>query len=498
MALTTRVSEHPSRDTRSILGRILGNTGAQAAADIFGKLAVLVTYALVARDLGAVPLGQLTLALSIAVLMQLGGLGTDPLIAREVARDRARLPELLWNVLGLKLALGGLIALAVVLAALLGDFGPELRLLLILMAVSGVIDLAATTLAWVLRGLEEMVPVAKSLFVQRLVMAVLAIAALLILDGGIVLVGAAYLIGSVAGAGFLIVQLTRRHLWAAAHFSAVRARSIAVESLPLAATAFLSTALARFDTLLLAALSTLAVVGMYGAAYRLIESTFFIGWAFGTALFPMLSRLGPDTRPTLARVFEVGARVSLAGMLPVGAVFILFPAPLIELVYGPAFGAAIEPTRWLGIVAALNGVASLAMFALAARNLRRPILWICAAALTVNVVLNVALIPSYGATGAAIAMAAANVVLGLAGLWVAARNIGPVSIVRLGSLTTIAFAAMASARFLLGESWLGLVAGLVAYGGVLMIAHHQLFGHDTRLVLTWFRHRSSTPGEKGY
>jgi O-antigen/teichoic acid export membrane protein len=479
-----------SHNPGPVVRRVSSNTAAQAAADVLGKLAVLGIYAVVARQLGAVAVGQLTFALSVSVLLIVAGLGTDPLIAREIARDRKNVRELLWPVLSLKFMSGGLAAIAIVVVALVGSFGPELRLTLILIAISGLIDLLAATLAWVLRGLEEMVPAGTSQVIQRLIMAAIAIGAMLAFHAGVVAVAVAYVVGSAAGAAFLVVQLSRRHLWPAPSFSLRRAREVAIESLPLAAGAVLSTVLARLDAILLAAMATLAVVGTYGAAYRLIESTFFIGWAFGAALFPMLSRLGPDTQPSLARVFDVGARVSLAGMLPVGAIFVLFPAPVIGLIYGPGFEMAIEPTRWLGIVAAVNGFASLALFALLARDLKGAIVRVCLTALIVNLILNLALIPVYGATGAAIAMAAANLVLAVMPTWIAVRDIGPIHAWRLIALTAIAFGVMAGARFLLGETWLGLAVGLVAYGGGLILAHHWLFPGDTRLVLAWLRQRA--------
>jgi O-antigen/teichoic acid export membrane protein len=291
------------------------------------------------------------------------------------------------------------------------------------------------------------------------------------------------------GAGYLARQLFTRRLWPAAAFSPRQALQVAIDSLPLAASGVLSTLLARLDALILAAMATLTAVGIYGAAYRLIEGTFFIGWAFGAAMFPMLSRLEKDSQPSLNRVFSLGARISLAGMFPAGAVFIVFPAPLIDLVYGSQFDAAVVTTRWLGLVAAVNGLASFGIFALLARNLKGAMVRSCGLALVVNVILNLALIPLYGANGAAIAMAAANVVLAAVALGIAIRHIGPVSGVRVAALTAVPFALMAGTRMLLGETWPGLIVGLAAYGVGLLLAHHWLFRGDTHIVRDWIRTR---------
>ena len=475
------------------LRRVSANTAAQGVADVAAKLAVLLTYAVVARELGTVAVGELTFAISLSVLVVIAGLGMDPLVGREVARDPGNTRDLLWHVLGLKLMLAVVAVVPIVLVALIGEYTPALRLTLLLIALSATIDLLAGTLAWILRGRERMVPVGIGQVIQRFTLTLIAVGTLLLLGAGVVAVGVAYVVGSVVGAGYLVIQLVRHGLWSAPTFSPRRATEVAVESLPLAAGTILSTALARLDAILLTAMTTFAVVGIYGAAYRLIEGTFFVGWALGAALFPMLSRLDANSTPSLDRVFSIGARVCLAGTFPAGAVFILFPTPLIHLVYGAEFSSAIDATRWLGIVAGVNGLASFGVFALLARDLKGSIVRVCAAALLVNLVVNLILIPPLGATGAAIAMAAANIVLTASATAIAAREIGSLSAVRTMGLTAFAFGLMALSWLLLGETWLGMLVGLVAYAAGLAVGHHFLFGSDTQLVREWLRARRAGP-----
>ena len=52
----------------------------------------------------------------------------------------------------------------------------------------------------------------------------------------------------------------------------------------------------RIDTVMLAAYESDAVVGNYGAAYRLFESTLFLSWAVGAAVYPVYSRRSGERR----------------------------------------------------------------------------------------------------------------------------------------------------------------------------------------------------------
>ena len=47
-----------------------------------------------------------------------------------------------------------------------------------------------------------------------------------------------------------------------------------------------------------------AVVGQYGAAYKLLETTAFFSWAVNVAVLPSLSRLSPTTSPTVGFVYQ--------------------------------------------------------------------------------------------------------------------------------------------------------------------------------------------------
>ena len=57
----------------------------------------------------------------------------------------------------------------------------------------------------------------------------------------------------------------------------------------------------RADVLLLAALASDAVVGIYGSAYRLFEATTFIDVALAGAFTAMYTYLGHDTTPRWRR-----------------------------------------------------------------------------------------------------------------------------------------------------------------------------------------------------
>jgi O-antigen/teichoic acid export membrane protein len=144
-----------------------------------------------------------------------------------------------------------------------------------------------------------------------------------------------------------------------------------------------------------------------------------------------------------ARAFASAKRLlPKVGMLSAAGLVPLWVAAgwAIPTFYGPRFDAAVLPTRIILVGLMLDGVAGLigGFF----YGVGRPGLNSCAMAvgLAVTVVLDVLLIPSHAATGAAIASAVAYTVTGLALIWFfwrlqARRTAGPPRARRMAAAT---------------------------------------------------------------
>src|SRR3954471_8688502 len=105
---------------RSAPGRVATNPIARAAGEGAAKAASLAFYVVMARELGTHGYGSYVFALALTGTLLIGsGFGTDELIARQVARDRADAGRYLSNVTALKTVTAAgllLVAMGVVFA----------------------------------------------------------------------------------------------------------------------------------------------------------------------------------------------------------------------------------------------------------------------------------------------------------------------------------------------------------------------------------------------
>jgi O-antigen/teichoic acid export membrane protein len=170
----------------------------------------------------------------------------------------------------------------------------------------------------------------------------------------------------------------------------------------------------RLDFVILSALTGPAVLGVYAIASKFAELLRVLTMAITYVLYPAYARDGRRRAAARAR-----STIPRAGLLTAGAAGVLWlSAPtLIPAVYGPAFANAVLPARIVLVGLALEGTAAVITAFLYGAG--RPGLNSCAmaAGLVVTVALDLALISSFGAVGAAIASATAYATASLALLW---------------------------------------------------------------------------------
>jgi O-antigen/teichoic acid export membrane protein len=458
------------------------NTAVQVLGDTAGKLISLAFYVVLARELGPDGFGLFTFGLSLALLVVTpAGFGIDTIVAREIARDRQTMHRLVWNALAMKAAFGVLAVAITTGIALVGGYGGSAPLVVALLAVAAFVELMAKTLYSVFLGLEDMRPPSAALLLQRIATALFGIAAVLA-GAGVITVAALYLAGVV-----LAFSWTARRVAVRARprrsFDAAAGRSLLLTSLPSGINVLLSTVLFRVDMLILSLLVGTVAVGLYGAAYRLLESTLVLSYAVAVAMLPTLSRLSRSSVPSLADAYESAAKVIAITLVPVGCVFALFAGALMDTLYGPEYATAESALRLLGGAAALYGVSHLGLYVLIAQSRQRTIPWITAGVVVLNVSLNLLLIPRFSIDGAALVTSLSELTLAVLMTAAALRVTGPLSARRVLVGPLAGAGAMGAAALVAGTGLGGLAVALLAYTLTVFLVERRLHPGDLRLLV---------------
>lgn len=201
---------------------------------------------------------------------------------------------------------------------------------------------------------------------------------------------------------FVLLRLTRPHRSRPRY----RVRELFTFSAVSWLSSLASSAQTWTGTLILGALATAGQVGLYNVATRVtVLATFFLG-PFATSFAPMIADLYQRNElERLRRLYAVVTGWTLRLSLPAFVVVILFPEELLS-VFGSEFGGGAAVTVLLAVGQLLNVAGGPNGYMLVMSG--RPVFTMAnnLAALALNVVLNLMLIPRFGLLGAGIAFAA--------------------------------------------------------------------------------------------
>lgn len=379
------------------------NAAMLAVSELVGKVGTLAYTVLAARALTTEAYGAFAYAVSVALILQsLPTWGFDTYLVQKASADRSRLQQLVSRSLSGKLLLMIPAFLLGGVAVSIGRPSGEAVLALWLVIAATALDTVGDTGRNAATASQRLVGISIALSVNRLVTAGLAVLAI-VLGGGLVGIAAAYLVGSLGGLVVTAIAVARLGVRLRPERPRLRLIwSLMKDSWAIGVLGLFGLLLFRVDAVLLELLQGDDAVGVYAVAYRLVETVMFIAWAAARAIFPVMSA---DTRGDRLRSLTEQAVGTVAVFyLPFAAIALVEGGSVIDLLFGDGYGAASTAAlAWLAPAPLLFAVGYLANHVLLSVERSRTSLVITVGVTVLNATLNLALIPSMSASGAAIA-----------------------------------------------------------------------------------------------
>lgn len=386
----------------SAVRRTAGNAAALVAAYVVGRGLAFVAVVVAARLVGTEAFGTYGTAAALAVMASLvSTLGMVPLLVREMARRPDRAAG--WLAAADRVKHGSNVLMLGVLWWVAGpvlDLEPTaVAATLLLGAGYAVGSYAENRLAWS-RAVERMSLVTWASTVYGVATGLAGIAAIAS-TGSVVVFCGAPVVGQAAVLAFLRLRLP-------GSLREGRARPGQVGELvrsvvPFATGFVFLTLFYKVDVLLLEHWRSRDEVGLYVAAYRFVDLSHALALAAVGAVYPSLARRaggGDEARAGTGR--RVG-ELSLLAWAPVGAAIFLAREAAVVSVFGGEYAGAVPILAFLAPAIPVLAFNLYAAHLLGAADRMRWMVGVFAAGLALKVGLDVWLIPTRGAPGAALA-----------------------------------------------------------------------------------------------
>ena len=190
--------------------------------------------------------------------------------------------------------------------------------------------------------------------------------------------------------------------------------AVILSVLPFAMTLFFMSIHIRLDGFLLERLHSNGAheAGIYASAFRLLDASNMVGYLIASFFMPFVARLWSEGKPLQETVLQT-RHLQLMFAVTIAAITVMLARELQEILYHRADAYGIRILRWC--LPALIGYALMQVYGtvMTATGAIVSFCYLNFVAVTINVMMNLFLIPRYGAFGCCISALCSQLFLGL-------------------------------------------------------------------------------------
>lgn len=456
----------------SVIRKVVKNSIFGVVSEAVSGALLFVAFLLAARYLGTARFGVFSYILALVGVFQLiADFGLTNIVVREIARAPDSAPRVIGAVKPLAWMFS-LVTLAVIV--FFGYLFAKSNAEFWATAFMGMAVLAtfhSVLYGSVCRAFEEMGYNAAGNASHKILLLGLVVVVTQT-DLGLVGLAAAYVIANCAQWMFFYLIVRTRYFrvrWQADWRYCIH---LLREAFPVGAAMVLRRLTLHLDTLLLTVFSTSIAVGLFNAAYKIVQMVDMIPFTLSIPLFPPLSRLAEESHAKMFAAVNHALRIFFLLAIPLACWLWLCAPFVLSWTFGADYIDAVEILRILAVAVVFLFPTSLFIYAFSAAGRQKLYTLSAAICLATNAILDLALIPGYGAIGAAIATLSAEAMFFLGGALLLRRLGARVPYLEL-FWKPLAATALASLVLVWGVQDATLVAIMVStigYGAVYLIA----------------------------
>lgn len=388
----------------SIVKRVVKNSLVGVVAEALSGGLTFVVLIISARYLGAKDFGTFSYILAIVGIFQLiADFGLTNIVVREVAKAPATAHLLIGAVKPLAWFFSLLTFFIIAWIAYMSFQSHEEQYSMALMGVAVLATFHSVLYGSVCRGFEEMGFNALGNVLHKIVLLALVLGASQY-DLGMLGLAEAHAAANWLQWMFFYLVVSARYFRIRWHVDWAYCRHLLLEAFPVGIAMVLRRVTMHLNTLLLTLFTNPTSVGLFNAAYKVVQMVDMIPFTLSIPLYPPLARLAAESSAKMYVAMGHALRAFLIVAVPLACWMCVFAQHIMDWTFGGAYQEATSTLRFLSVVVVFLFPTSLFVYAFSAIRKQRLYALTTAFSLITNAILGVALVPYYGVSGIVVAI----------------------------------------------------------------------------------------------
>ncbi len=385
----------------SLPRRIAYNAIFTSLAKIFGTFLSLVSIGFITRYLGKEGFGDYSTVLAFfAFFSAIADLGLYAISTREISRPESDEESILGNVFAIRLTVSFLIILISPILIFAFPYPGNVKIGVVLAASAYFFASGYSVLIGLFQKRLAMDKVAIGEFLGKVVQLSVVVLAVKSNFGFLAIISS--LLFNMLVSFAVIYLFSRKYTAFSLCFDWLAWRKFLKESYPVGISAIIVFAYFKLDTILLSILKTNADVGIYNAAYKVVENIAFFPAMFVGLVMPIMSRYIFHERAKFEKVADKTFKIFLILSIPLVIGSIFFAKNIIALIGGTGYEESVLVLEILSFAMAFIFFGNFFTNVIIAGNQQRKLIAILSFCAVFNVSLNLLLIPKFSYNGAAL------------------------------------------------------------------------------------------------
>lgn len=370
------------------------------------RLLKLILFIYAARILGATEYGKFAFALAfISLFGVFQDLGISTIIIREFSREEEKDKEREKEIHSL-ISLEFLLSFGTFILILFSSFfitvEPDIRRIILILALFASFNSMVGFFYSLFQARQRMEYQTWAETFQTILVAGLGIFVLLKIPSAENL-SYVHLFSVLAGLFFILIFFHSKIFPLKISWEKSVWRKFLMMSWPLALTNLFDSLYSNIDSVMLGYWGMIAETGWYNAASRVTWTIFLLASLVSVSIYPVLSKAFKETKEKFQEVWNYQMELIITAAFPLMVGGIVLAPRIINFIYGTGFTSSILAFQILIITVGILLIYNCFYHALLISNQQKKLFWIIFSGATINIILNLILIPKYSLYGAAIA-----------------------------------------------------------------------------------------------